>query len=319
MKKKNIIIAACAAFVAALSVPVFADYDASVIQQVQQALNNAGFDCGTPDGIAGNKTAEAVRSYQEAKGMTVDGQISDDLLAWLGIEAAEETGNEEPAAAEGAGSEEPAAAEVPEDTAETNDADGDVIGSSKFDETMYEGTWYKIKYYSEEDTIESLPYEIYVPTDWITEMTAYSEEEEAIEYIEMPEEFSEFEFGCAMMPADMFSSDEMEALGMDSISTIAMAYGIDTGLENVSINGIDDVYYGGTYEEEHFVDDAGSVFPEYADMLVIPGDAGMCLIMGRYVGGFESPREGQVEKFMLITRNIMSSIRIAGTEEKESE
>ena len=35
-------------------------------------------------------TAEAVRAYQEAKGMTVDGQISDDLLVWLGIEAVED-------------------------------------------------------------------------------------------------------------------------------------------------------------------------------------------------------------------------------------
>ena len=311
MKKKNIVIAACAAFMAALSMPVFADYDASVIQQVQQALNNAGFDCGTPDGVAGNKTTEAVRSYQEAKGMTVDGQISDDLLAWLGIETAEGTGNEEPAAAEEAGSEEPAAAEVPEDTAETNDADGDVIGSSKFDETMYEGTWYRIKKYSEEDNkMEDLPYEIYVPTEWITE---------GLEFIEMPEEFSKFELGCIILPDDMFSSEALEALGPDYLPTMAKALGIDTGLENADINGIDDVYYGGTYEEEHYVDDAGSVFPEYADMLIIPDDAGMCLIMGRYVGGFEPPKEGQVEKFMLITRNILSSLRIAGTEEEESE
>ena len=35
-------------------------YDSTIIQQVQQALNDAGFDCGTPDGIAGKGTAAAV-------------------------------------------------------------------------------------------------------------------------------------------------------------------------------------------------------------------------------------------------------------------
>ena len=313
MKKKNIVIAACAAFMAALSMPVFADYDASVIQQVQQALNNAGFDCGTPDGVAGNKTAEAVRSYQEAKGMTVDGQISDDLLAWLGIETAEGTGNEEPAAAEGAGSEEP------EGTAEPNDADGAVVGSSKFDETMYEGTWYRAKYYSEEDTIEELPYEIYVPTDWITQQWSFSDEEGDVytDMIGLPEEFSyDLEFGVGIVPDDVLS--EMEAAGMDQLTAMAMICDIDTGMDKISINGIDDVYYGGKYEENHFVDSVGSVFPEYAEALFISGEEGLFTIMSRYKGNYNPPEEGHMEKFMLITRNIMSSIRIAGTEEEET-
>ena len=33
------------------------------VKEVQQALNEAGFDCGTPDGIAGNNTKNAISEY----------------------------------------------------------------------------------------------------------------------------------------------------------------------------------------------------------------------------------------------------------------
>ena len=311
MKKKNMIVAACAALLFALSIPVFADYDASVIQQVQQALNDAGFNCGTPDGKAGNMTAEAVRAYQEAKGMTVDGQISDELLASLGIGDAEGSGSEELAAAEGTAGEDPAAAEVPEDNAGTNDSNGALVGSSKFDETMYEGTWYTIKCYSDEDDLEELPYEIYVPTDWLEKFTSTEE------YIVMPEEFSDFIFGAAILPPLDITDDELEAADLDYLSIMAMSLDIDTGLNKISINGIDDVYYGGMYDESAIVDDAGSVFPKYIDALLITDKEGRnYIIFGRYEGSFDPPVEGQVEKFMLITRNILSSLRIAGTEEE---
>lgn len=60
--------------------------DKTTARIVQQALNDAGYNCGTPDGIAGAKTAEAISAYQTAKGITVNGKITDELLRSLGIE-----------------------------------------------------------------------------------------------------------------------------------------------------------------------------------------------------------------------------------------
>lgn len=59
--------------------------DASVIQSVQEKLNAEGFDCGTADGIAGQKTYAAIESYQESHGMTVTGTIDAELLKEMGI------------------------------------------------------------------------------------------------------------------------------------------------------------------------------------------------------------------------------------------
>lgn len=59
--------------------------DATTIKIVQQALNEAGYNCGTPDGLAGSKTVEAITSYQTAKGITVNGLVTDELLQSLGV------------------------------------------------------------------------------------------------------------------------------------------------------------------------------------------------------------------------------------------
>lgn len=59
--------------------------DAAVVRMVQEALNAAGFDCGTPDGQAGSKTRAALESYQREKGINVNGVITDELLEALGI------------------------------------------------------------------------------------------------------------------------------------------------------------------------------------------------------------------------------------------
>ena len=53
------------------------------VQEVQQALNDAGFDCGTPDGAAGDKTKKAISEYQQANGLEVTGEITEELLATL--------------------------------------------------------------------------------------------------------------------------------------------------------------------------------------------------------------------------------------------
>lgn len=72
--------------------------DKDTVKKVQQALNDAGYDCGTPDGAAGKKTKAAITSYQTDKGLTVTGVIDDELLVALGLAEAEaaETVNEMP-------------------------------------------------------------------------------------------------------------------------------------------------------------------------------------------------------------------------------
>ena len=56
------------------------DYSSpEVVKQVQQALNEAGFDCGSPDGVAGNMTGSAVARYREANGLGAGTQIDEEL------------------------------------------------------------------------------------------------------------------------------------------------------------------------------------------------------------------------------------------------
>lgn len=63
-----------------------ADYtSAEVVKRVQQGLNDAGFDCGKPDGIAGNRTKAAITAYQQANGLEPTGVIDDALVASLGF------------------------------------------------------------------------------------------------------------------------------------------------------------------------------------------------------------------------------------------
>ena len=59
--------------------------DSVTIRKVQELLNAVGFNCGTPDGIAGNNTKKAISDYQELKGITVTGTVTDELLESLGI------------------------------------------------------------------------------------------------------------------------------------------------------------------------------------------------------------------------------------------
>lgn len=67
------------------SFPAFASEhtDHSTVLSVQQYLNSHGYDCGTPDGISGSKTASAIISFQTDHGMVPDGQITDELLEYI--------------------------------------------------------------------------------------------------------------------------------------------------------------------------------------------------------------------------------------------
>ena len=55
-----------------------------VVKSVQMALGFLGYDVGTPDGLAGPKTAEAIKSFERATGMSESGAINPRLLAVLG-------------------------------------------------------------------------------------------------------------------------------------------------------------------------------------------------------------------------------------------
>lgn len=53
------------------------------VAEAQQLLNKLGYVVGTPDGIVGAKTLQAVRRFQRAKGMPETGQITSELLQSL--------------------------------------------------------------------------------------------------------------------------------------------------------------------------------------------------------------------------------------------
>ncbi len=55
-----------------------------VVTKVQGALARLGFDIGTPDGLAGPKTAEAIKAFERGTGMTEIGLVNPRLLAVLG-------------------------------------------------------------------------------------------------------------------------------------------------------------------------------------------------------------------------------------------
>ena len=53
------------------------------VKKMQEKLNAAGYDCGTPDGKFGAGTDTAVRNFQRAKGLTVDGKAGKNTLIVL--------------------------------------------------------------------------------------------------------------------------------------------------------------------------------------------------------------------------------------------
>ena len=59
--------------------------DKETVIRVQAQLNGAGYDCGTPDGVAGEKTRLAVSQFQEDHQMGVTGKIDQDFLIKLDV------------------------------------------------------------------------------------------------------------------------------------------------------------------------------------------------------------------------------------------
>jgi hypothetical protein len=59
--------------------------DGSIVVEVQRRLARAGYYRGAIDGVIGNGTRRAIRSYERAHGLRVDGQIDQRLLATMGL------------------------------------------------------------------------------------------------------------------------------------------------------------------------------------------------------------------------------------------
>ncbi|MBE0581799.1 peptidoglycan-binding protein [Devosia sp.] len=55
-----------------------------VVSKVQMVLSKLGFDVGVPDGMAGPKTAEAIKAFERGTGMSESGVVNPRLLAVLG-------------------------------------------------------------------------------------------------------------------------------------------------------------------------------------------------------------------------------------------
>ena len=86
MKKIIALILAALLALSMLTAATAAAYtDKDTVKKVQQALNDAGYNCGTPDGVAGKKTAAAITQYQTDKGLEATGTIDDALLQAMGL------------------------------------------------------------------------------------------------------------------------------------------------------------------------------------------------------------------------------------------
>lgn len=54
-------------------------------EEIQRALSKAGFDPGSPNGVIGPKTMNAVHAFQKAKGLPVDDYLNLDTVKALGV------------------------------------------------------------------------------------------------------------------------------------------------------------------------------------------------------------------------------------------
>jgi len=59
--------------------------DSSSITQLQQALNDKGFNAGPVDGVSGPKTKAALKQFQQSQGIAASGKADNQTLAALGV------------------------------------------------------------------------------------------------------------------------------------------------------------------------------------------------------------------------------------------
>jgi peptidoglycan hydrolase-like protein with peptidoglycan-binding domain len=59
--------------------------DSSSVRELQQALNDKGFDAGPVDGKAGPQTKSAIKKFQQAQNLTASGKLDQQTLAALSL------------------------------------------------------------------------------------------------------------------------------------------------------------------------------------------------------------------------------------------
>jgi len=62
-------------------------YDSSTVRDVQQALQNKGYDVGPIDGVMGQRTQSALREFQQQQGLTRSGRIDQQTMSALDVRA----------------------------------------------------------------------------------------------------------------------------------------------------------------------------------------------------------------------------------------
>ncbi|MFO7477078.1 MAG: peptidoglycan-binding domain-containing protein [Methyloceanibacter sp.] len=55
----------------------------SLVSRAQTLLNQLGYDAGTPDGLMGGRTREAIKSFERKNGLEESGRVTAPLVAKL--------------------------------------------------------------------------------------------------------------------------------------------------------------------------------------------------------------------------------------------
>jgi peptidoglycan hydrolase-like protein with peptidoglycan-binding domain len=92
MKLRQLVIAAftvssAVAFAHGTASKTMSDNAGANVSQIQQALNDKGFDAGPVDGKAGPKTKSALKQFQQAQGISASGRLDGPTLVALGVTA----------------------------------------------------------------------------------------------------------------------------------------------------------------------------------------------------------------------------------------
>jgi hypothetical protein len=62
------------------------EINAATIARAQARLNALGYQAGTADGIAGNRTRQAIRQFQQSRGLAITGSLDTPTLSALGVD-----------------------------------------------------------------------------------------------------------------------------------------------------------------------------------------------------------------------------------------
>ncbi len=101
------------------------DLDQSQIKQIQQSLNEHGFDAGNVDGVWGPETREAVRNFQEKRDISADQALNQETLSALGVDFAASNMDAGSASTTGSGSRETTGSGLEPNDLEASDMDGE--------------------------------------------------------------------------------------------------------------------------------------------------------------------------------------------------